>query len=138
MKITREQAIAEHRKMWNWIADETEKRGENVETIEYFLNHDIKGTVFGYCFCCEYAVHKQYAIPIQSARTDTNRCHWCPINWGGSMQTSQCLHCSDYGDYRGILGLLARCQNPEEYAKLARQIANLPERTDNVPVSENT
>ncbi len=31
MTLTRKQAIDEHRKMWNWIADETEKRGEIVK-----------------------------------------------------------------------------------------------------------
>lgn len=28
MELTREQAIAEHRKMWYWIAEETERRKE--------------------------------------------------------------------------------------------------------------
>ena len=28
MELTREEAISEHRKMWNWIADKVEKRKE--------------------------------------------------------------------------------------------------------------
>ena len=26
MKLTKSEAVQEHRKMWNWIADETEKQ----------------------------------------------------------------------------------------------------------------
>ena len=29
--MTREEAIENHRKMWNWIADETEKRKRKVK-----------------------------------------------------------------------------------------------------------
>ena len=36
MKLTREEAISEHRKMWNWIADEIEKekRDEYIEGLK--------------------------------------------------------------------------------------------------------
>ena len=123
MKLTREPAIAEHRKMWNWIADETEKRGEDIEKTEYFLKHNIKESVACHCFCCEYAVHVQYDMPIQSSSTHP------ATDWGGSMQILQCQS--------GVFGLWVRCQDPEESAQLAHQIAELPERTDNIPVSEN-
>ena len=40
--LTREEAINEHRKMWNWIADETLKQKRKVNENEYFhqINFD--------------------------------------------------------------------------------------------------
>lgn len=36
-QLTREQTIAEHRKMWNWIAEECLRRKEKVEKADYFI-----------------------------------------------------------------------------------------------------
>ena len=49
MRLTREQAIAEHRKMWNWIADETEKLKRRVGEREYFLAMGIRKIPFVEC-----------------------------------------------------------------------------------------
>lgn len=66
--LTREQAIKEHRKMWNWIADETLKRERKVykeEYFEHFENRYPERPIYD-CWCCEYA----------------NRCDKCPVAWG--------------------------------------------------------
>ena len=44
MKLTREQAIMEHRKMWNWIADETLRLKRRVPKDNYF---EAKQQTFG-------------------------------------------------------------------------------------------
>ena len=41
MGLTKSEAIANHRKMWNWIADETMKRKCKVEKWDYFKAHGI-------------------------------------------------------------------------------------------------
>lgn len=119
MELTREQAIAEHRKMWSWIAGETERTGHKLEKRDYFIRNGISEKIFLNCFCCEY-VHQ-----------NGNGCVLCPIDWGNYID----------GQNRCMESLLYdwtySCDSHEESAQLARQIANLPERTDNIPVSEN-
>ena len=34
MELTREEAISEHRKMWNWIADEIEKEKRDQDIFD--------------------------------------------------------------------------------------------------------
>ena len=51
MKLTREQAIKEHRKMWHWLAEHPEKCKEDYfevyhEKFDYMIND---------CFLCEYS-----------------------------------------------------------------------------------
>ena len=108
--MTREEAIENHRKMWNWIADETEKRKKIVFIEEYFIEHNLN-SCFLDCYCCHY--------------THINRspnCETCPVAWGG--ETGICIDkdspyfrfsSTQYYDYKNA-------------AKYAREIANLPER----------
>ena len=73
MKLTREEAILWHRKMWNWIADRIEEEKE-YQDINYLKKEycDIKGfhCETNNCFCCEY--------------TNIN-CSLCPIEWGSEV-----------------------------------------------------
>ena len=118
MELTREQAIAEHRKMWNWIADETERRGEKAEKIWYFIAHEFVGEVKNFCFCCEYCWQNSDRTP---------KCERCPIDWGGSRKTFQCCFKHNDSSYDGLYGLWSKALYPPKAAELARQIANLPE-----------
>ena len=110
MTFTKEQAITEHRKMWNWIADETEKRKRKIRKSEYFKEHHIAHLTrpWGDCYCCEYA--------LIACEQDV-KCMYCPIDWG-SVES-----CFD--------GVFASWLNEDrDYkiaAELARKIANLPE-----------
>lgn len=124
MTLAKQEAIENHRKMWNWIADELEKgNGDKYLHIvdikvEYFVKHNIKlkNRPFANCFCCEYT----------GSNNGQFNCGDCPLKWpnGGTC----------FGD--GINGLYIRAwdacvnDNYAEAAKLARQIANLPERED--------
>lgn len=118
MRLTREQAIAEHRKMWNWIADQIEEKQETL--FVYGLKRKYcfeKGfcKIINYCFLCEF--------------THEN-CNKCPLDWDSDATEYMCEDAKIYGDNDGIW---CRCRESidwQEQASLARQIANLPERTD--------
>lgn len=112
MKLTREQAIAEHRKMWHWIAEETERRRRKVYKHEYtnmfFPNNDITND----CFCCTY--DKQFYWD----------CKRCPIEWDPIEKDICC------NDYNALYYRWRKTNNWQEAAALARQIAELPERKE--------
>ena len=108
--MTREEAIENHRKMWNWIADETEKRKKKVFKEEYFIEHNLN-SCFLDCYCCHYTRINKF-----------NNCEACPVEWEG--ETGLCFDTDSpyfrfssthYYDYKTA-------------AKYAREIANLPER----------
>lgn len=124
MKLTREEAIENHRKMWNWIADETEKRKRKVEKIEYFDEHMLDlDFCFLHCYCCQYVYGDDgdYAVLF-------TKCDLCPIEWGVKMKNcifdEYCLN----GD-SPFLKFVDTCSGDyKTAAKYAREIANLPER----------
>ena len=133
MELTREQAIIEHRKMWNWIADETERRKCVVNKREYIRSkrsHD-EGVLLFDCYCCEYSHGYAYQ------RRDSTRayCKYCPIDWPSRAELWKCEH-SQFNDEKGLYRLWITAYNKRSYrqaATIARQIATLPERTDNIP-----
>ncbi|WP_346304214.1 hypothetical protein [Bacteroides sp.] len=117
MKLTREEAVSGHRKMWNWIADWVEEK-ENSDGIQWLKNKYCTQNnleLRSDCFCCEY--------------TQRN-CSACPIQWGGSLEDFMCMQKYEEDDDEGLYALCCNELDWEEQAKLARQIANLPERQD--------
>ncbi len=119
MKLTREQAITEHRKMWNWIADETEKRGYKVSKKEYlYKERGFDETLCNDCSCCEYAI-------FASLKEEKPTCSVCPIDWGINDYGARKVCCDDslYDDWRIVT-------NPIHAAQLARKIANLPAKSN--------
>ena len=118
MNLTREETVREHRKMWNWIADQFEK-GRETEAyylkIEYvvMLEKD-EEEILHNCFLCQYDCQENKGF-----------CKSCPLDWGDSCSFAcelgssplwrKCQYASEDGDYAVA-------------AKIARQIANLPER----------
>ena len=111
MALSKGRTIREHRKLWNWIADETLKQRRRVMKEEYFEVHKEEYPIIPHeeCWCCEYS------------REDD--CSDCPIDWGKDKDKFiGCTH-SLYRDW------VTCCTN--EYIKasqIARQIAELPER----------
>ena len=126
MQLTREEAIANHRKMWNWIADETERRKVPVLKHEYF-NFVGLAHIHNSCFCCEYTRNKAYKVD----------CSFCPIDFDSKASFYMCERKYFAFDYKGIYALwVDKVSEKENFdwqnaAKLAREIANLPERGDN-------
>lgn len=131
MQLTKRQAVEEHRKMWNWIADRY-KAG----AIHYVHNLKVLYTERFYperyiknrSFCCEYAFNNVYG-----------KCKECPITWG-SLEGATCDFSSEHeqlfeskatGLYAQLRMLTSRKDfDNTEAEHLARQIANLPERSD--------
>lgn len=138
--LTKEQAIAEHRKMWNWIADRLEEHHPGYDIYMYKMKY-IKenfpdNNIRHNCFCCQYAA--------QEMDYDGNFCINCPLVWGTEADTDEffceqgnCdipvedLFLFDSDEEYGLWSYAQRLTKDlcyDEAAKVARQIANLPER----------
>lgn len=136
MELTKKQAIEEHRKMWNWIADAIKNKEDCLAVVSrynwdsliaklkyrYLLNY--KGQkykdIYTHCFCCEYADNVR-----NNTYYDINFCRYCPVMWSGS--TGYC--CGKYGEYIELISLRGYSdENKEKAYILALKIANLPER----------
>lgn len=140
--LTKEQAITEHRKMWSWIADRLEDHNDpgcdiyTYKTMymkENFPNINVQSN----CFCCHYAIQENDGNFL------TNYCIYCPLIWGTEDNTDEffCeqgnrdipfedIYLFDEEEY-GLWNYaqdLTKNHDYEEAAKIARQIANLPER----------
>ena len=136
--LTKEQAIAEHRKMWNWIADRLEEHHPGYDVYMYKMEYMEKNfpydNIRNDCFCCQYAVQENDDNDL------TNFCVNCPLIWGTETNTNEffCergnydipiedLSLFDYGLWI-YADKLTQNGYYSEAAKVARQIANLPER----------
>ena len=105
MNLSREQAIAEHRKMWDWIVHETDKLKRKVEKSEYFDAIRIDYIPYNGCYCCEF--------------NDQNPFHCgcdCIINWGKGL-----------GCMESYFLKWGSTNNWQKAERLARIIAELPE-----------
>ena len=118
MKLTREQAIENHRKMWNWIADETLRWKRVVMKEKYFVANNIPDSIRPVCdcYCCEYG-----AINFR------RNCSVCPIQWKHRL-----CYVSEYDNWRKA----CYAENYKKAANLARTIANLPENEHIADVSK--
>lgn len=121
MNLTREQAIEEHRKMYNEMADEIEKNKRSIKYVAKWKEHYINEIGFldfnNDCFLCQYTIDK---FPRE-------RCEFtCPLMWGEKLGDT-CM-VTEYGD--GLFRRLLYAESWQEQAALASQIANLPERED--------
>ena len=121
--LTKQEAIANHRKMWSWIADETQRQQRIVRKEEYLNAFDIKDVLKFACYCCEY--NRQCSEGLENY----HGCDFCPVDWGENR--SDCLYLYDeqgecVGD--GLFECWRFAIDWQEAAELAREIANLPER----------
>ena len=123
MDLTREQAIKEHRKLWNWIADETIGQEIKVEKWEYFSLFKFIQPIHA-CYCCEYA--KNVCMSKSEDFSMGKRCQYCPIEWGEESY-NQCVSEEITNSY---YSLWEECKSYNYIiaANLARLIAELPER----------
>lgn len=119
MGFTKKEAIAEHRKMWNWIANMIKQRGTVIDVERYKKNycdnHGYGNSVENYCFLCEYVT----ANGIE--------CKNCALIWG-SHEEDEC--CQTFGRSIGLYSKVIHPETWQAQEKFARQIANLPERED--------
>lgn len=130
--LTKREAIRKHRKMWNWIAETSKKRKKKATKLDYLCeklrNNNFERCLRNYCFCCEYV--SQAYVDKQFPEGESGCC-FCPINWGGEATDYMCEIKSKFDDDNSNLFALwdaLPLNNYREAAKLAQQIANLPER----------
>ena len=80
MQLTKEQAIQEHRKMWNWIADQYDRgSNEHIGRLKelYFKNiYDGIINIPTGCFPCEYTRQNKDMISSYAYK-----CNECPLQW---------------------------------------------------------
>jgi len=119
MQLTKEQAIEEHRKMWNWIAD-------HVEEVKPIFAFEIKckylyeilcveQIIHADCFCCDYTYHSN------------STCKECILDWNDTV--NGCCSGLNKGLYGRFLYNIEELRNYKEASNIARQIANLSERS---------
>lgn len=111
MKITKKEAIKNHRKMWNWIANRLEL-GEYVDKKDYFKRHGIITRPSCLCYACEYSDQFRDKMP----------CEKCPIDWG-KTEDGKSRSCTN--NHSLYLQYIVE-GDLKKRAKLARQIARLP------------
>ena len=115
--MKKEEAVYNHRKLWNWIAEETEKRKEVVLKAQYFYENGLS-YIKNDCYCCEYE---------QEFLDDD--CNHCPILWvSAGEKYKYCVAKSS--PYMKWTIASEITQDYRECAKYAREIANLPARED--------
>lgn len=125
MRLTREEAIAEHRKMWNWIADNSEYYGRVMQKSHYMVQHGFEN-ILNDCFCCEYSKYFSHL--------GFGLCDSCPLIWYEGQEevplppsTFHC-YCFTKGSPYYELSRLETEKNVEEFAAKAREIANLKQK----------
>lgn len=109
--------VDNHRKMWNWIADEIEGKKKCVNILKFKTKYCLRVVRLhysdiprSYCFACEYCDQMRFCRA------------GCLFNWGEGPQFVCCVD-----------GYYDECKYAEtwqEQAALARKIANLPVRED--------
>ena len=139
-ELTREEVIRRHRLMWNWIADETEKTGELITKKDAFKHFGWNiSHAFELCWCCEWAYRKSDVDLDNRA----SFCSYCPLNWSNGEKKILKATCTNIITNDGYVndGLYEQwwfrtsCrEDPIEASRLARIIANLPEKKE---VKEN-
>lgn len=129
MKLTKEQAVVEHRRMWNWIAQQY-RAGEhhNVEEMKRrYISGELGKSpdlICNHCFCCEYSIH--------TGKDSGGLCANCPIKWPSDAEEYFCIDAHVLDDGEGLY--MEACSISIQQAcdvgrliSLVEQIANLPE-----------
>lgn len=129
---SKEETIKRHREMWNWIADHVEIAMavcKISDTLAYLKNVAISvlhpedvNKIRDNCYLCNYAANQR-----DISRVLVERCHFCPLGNFECCHTGDCLH-GLYEKTQTKYNLLEFGDGRNEFVKLAREIANLPER----------
>lgn len=110
MELTREQAIAEHKKKWNQIADKIEKYKGKICIFEFEIDYMISNNI---------QLKNSLLTGEYANKFNDKDCEKC---LSGVCELNSCFGGLDY----------KKCgfKTCQEQAALARQIANLPEKED--------
>lgn len=118
--MTREEALACHRKLWNEIADMIERGMKSHDIYSYKIEAlkclGEKRYLKGSCYLCEYLDNNfEEKAGGMSCKCD------CPVKWKGR-------ECENSISEYTLLKQALLYRNFAQAAFLARTIANLPER----------
>ena len=113
MKLTLDEVIENHKKMWNWIANKTESQRRKIYKDAYFEENRISEYILHDCFCCHFAQDSGFP-----------NCDMCPIDWGIEHIP---YACEDFSTY---YSKWYHAEDWQSAAQYARQIANLAVRLD--------
>lgn len=118
VKTDKDFVIAEHRKMWNAIADYSEERGRCLGKHEYlaFYCKDLAVMLTNGCFLCTYGLHN---------RGNKSMCECCLLRWH-NVSDPDFPCCNSSGDLYSLLCSVRNERDALKYARYARIIANLP------------
>lgn len=113
--MTFEEAVVNHRKMWNWIADETERRQDIVDKRDYFDAHNIPPySVDNRCYCCAYVC----GLPEEVLHISCGEL--CPVVWNPDRSHASCI------SFGTAFTNWASAAAWRDRARYAREIADLP------------
>lgn len=119
--LTIKETQYKHIEMWNWIAEQSEKKKSSVGKTEYFNAIGIKEKPVYYCWCCEFVNGVQNLIGISPNGLE---CKLCPVkDWEEKNSGSLYPPC-----VRGLYGTWLKSINGFDYkkaSKIAKKIANL-------------
>lgn len=122
VKTDKDFVIAEHRKMWNAIADYSEERGRCLGKHEYlaFYCKDLVVMLTNGCFLCTYGLHNG------GGKSMCERCllRWPNVSGSDFLCGPPC--CNSSGDLYSLLCSVRNERDALKYASYARMIANLP------------
>lgn len=127
-KISLEDLVAHHRGMWNWIANETEKKGRVVRLEEYARLNPHVYELANEDYACEYAT---YCYEKVNGQTGENGlfCVYCLFDWPETNVHGykSCTYWDfSEGAEKNIYDRFLSETDPAKYAELARSIANMP------------
>ena len=107
-----------HRKMWQWIAEETRRRKRHVEKFECYIAFGTPKRERPYCDCyaCEEGRQRARDDGYDVDYADLIACCYCPIDWNNGKK---CVEGGTlYFNWR-------HARSYEEAAKFAEKIARL-------------
>lgn len=129
MKLTKERAIAEHRKMWLWISRQIMKdySASRMVRVIYLYKREYLNKVYpnerirNECFCCDY---------VEQSGIDCYKD--CPLYWNNKHTEYTCSE--HFGYYNIIARISTMCHNfctfkeAKKMAIMAYKIAMLEEK----------
>lgn len=138
--ISKEEAIKNHRAMWNWIADQYEKgsnqrvrflKREYIDTMDPNRDERIK-KIYVSCYCCYYAGINN---SVGADNEYMFNCDQCPVVWPSYAGEGMC--CEGTSRTIGLYEFIEECtafykgfdEVRDILVKLCRLVANLPENT---------
>ena len=103
---TKSEYLAAFTYMWQWLSQETLKRGYKVKKHAFFKEHNITIIPESECYLCEYVLNKG------------NGCEECPVYWNNGK-----CHLGEYAQWANCYS-----NNYKKAAEIAEKISKLDEK----------